>query len=47
MGEISTLRDKLDSDKFKGGKGSSQLRQLVVTENVHTRRNRDTVQANS
>ena len=46
-----TLRDKLDSDQFKGGNESSQLRHFVYFqscfENVHTRRSRDTVYANS
>ena len=34
------LRDRLDSDQFKGGNGSSQLRQFVYfqscSENFHT-----------
>ena len=34
-----TLRDRLDSDQFKGGNGSSQLRQFIYFrscfENVH------------
>ena len=40
-------RDRMDIDYFRGGNGPSQLRQLVYLqscfENVHTRRNRDTV----
>ena len=41
-----TWRDRLDSDQFKGGNGSSQLRQFVYFQscfkNVHTRRSLDT-----
>ena len=41
------LRDRLGDDQFKGGNGSSQLRQFVYFqscfENVYARRSRDTV----
>ena len=39
-----TMRDRLDSDKFKGGNGQASLFTFQSSfENVHTIRSRDTV----